>query len=181
MVPVPRPTVTRRCLCAGLSLVLLAAGGLSAGLSPAARAAPAVPAAGGELDGGFGGYGEGGRLLTQVLGTQAFREAVQLPDGAVIAVGTTGADFLIARYAPDGSLDPDFGSLSGWQIVNLSAGAAAANAVALAADGKLVVAGVAAGATGAGVGSLSGYLTRDFAVAMNLSGRVDVFLQVVSR
>jgi hypothetical protein len=38
----------------------------------------------------------------------------------------------------------------------------------------------AVGATEAGVGSLSGYLTRDFAIAMYQSGRVDVFLPGVS-
>jgi hypothetical protein len=38
----------------------------------------------------------------------------------------------------------------------------------------------AVGATEAGVGSLAGYLTRDFAIAMYQSGRVDVFLPGVS-
>ena len=124
----------------GLVVLLVLAG---AGVSPVARAAPNAPGGAGALDPAFGGYGDEGRLLTSPFGAQAFRDAVQLPDGSVIAVGSTGADFLIVKFTPSGELDPDFGLFSGWLTVNLSAGPDAANTVALAPDGKIVVAGVA--------------------------------------
>ncbi len=71
-------------------------------------------------------------------------------DGKVVAAGMTGApgstDFALARLEADGSLDPTF-SGDGLQTADFSATDRAA-AVALQADGRLVVPGVAGGMSG---------------------------------
>ena len=71
-------------------------------------------------------------------------------DGKVVAAGMTGApgstDFALARLEADGSLDPTF-SGDGIQTADFSATDRAA-AVALQADGRLVVPGAAGGMSG---------------------------------
>lgn len=72
----------------------------------------------GSLDASFG---QGGQVVTS-FGSQsdeAFAIAVQ-PDGRIVlgghtATATRGIDFALARYLPDGSLDPSFGN--GGQVV----------------------------------------------------------------
>ena len=148
MIPVRNPSQARRWLPACLAATLL----LAASFSPAARAEPTVPVVAGELDPAFGGYGEAGRLFTPLLTTAAFRDAVQLPDGSVIAVGLAGEDLLIVKYTPSGEPDLGFGNATGWTAVNLSGSADVANAVALAPDGKILVAGSAGTGTAADFG-----------------------------
>jgi uncharacterized delta-60 repeat protein len=68
-----------------------------------------------------------------------------LPDGKIVAVGlwrfgTIGANFALARYNPDGGLDPEFGS-AGRVMTDLDAEADVAEAVAVQPDGKIVAAG----------------------------------------
>ena len=82
--------------------------------------------------------------MTTDLGEEAYaRAAVLEPDGQIVAVGYTAAygDFApaswaLARYDPDGTLDPSFGTGG---IVTSIAGRA--RAAVLQPDGKLVVAG----------------------------------------
>jgi uncharacterized delta-60 repeat protein len=65
------------------------------------------------------------------------------PDGKIVVAGGSVADFVLARYLPDGSLDPSFGA-SG--LVKTDFGDTteeSAHAVALQPDGKIVVAGYA--------------------------------------
>lgn len=68
-----------------------------------------------------------------------------LPDGRIIAVGATiggvEADFMVARYQRDGSLDPAFGDGCGWVRTRLGRSLDTANSVALQADGATVVGG----------------------------------------
>ncbi len=102
-------------------IVLLALGVLGA---PAAAAASA-----GALDDGFGG---GGKVLTDVgPRDSAFGVAVQ-SDGKLVVVG---ADSVLLRYSPDGTLDASFGS--GGTVTALIQ----PKDVALQADGKIVVSG----------------------------------------
>jgi uncharacterized delta-60 repeat protein len=97
-------------------------------------------------------FGKGGRVITKVgLGGVAFALAIQ-PDGKLVAAGsvlgdlsfdhgiTTGDEFAVARYDANGSLDTGFGTGG---IVTSSFGllGAAASAVVLQPDGKIVVAG----------------------------------------
>ena len=55
-------------------------------------------------------FGNGGRVLTAVpRGGEAGLFALALqPDGKIVAAGASGEDFAVARYLPDGSLDPGF-------------------------------------------------------------------------
>jgi uncharacterized delta-60 repeat protein len=96
-----------------------------------------TPPAGTTLDIGFG---DGGTVRTEAL-TDA--EAVLQPDGRIVAAGRSGAEFALARYDPDGSLDVTFGS--GRKVTTNIAGVTdLGQAVALQPDGKLVIAGSAA-------------------------------------
>jgi uncharacterized delta-60 repeat protein len=66
-------------------------------------------------------------------------------DGKIIAVGyseqtSTDADFALARYNPNGSLDASFGT-GGKVTTDFAKGHDVAHAIALQRDGKLVVAG----------------------------------------
>jgi uncharacterized delta-60 repeat protein len=63
------------------------------------------------------------------------------PDGKIVAAGQGGSDFdfAVARYNPDGSLDPSFGS--GGSVTTDFGGSEAATAVAIQADGKIVTTG----------------------------------------
>lgn len=77
-------------------------------------------------------------------GDVALDVAVQ-PDGKIVAAGTsiarTGpAEFALARYNPDGSLDPSFGD-QGRAITPLPDGEGRARALWVQPDGRIVVAG----------------------------------------
>lgn len=65
-------------------------------------------------------------------------------DGRIVAAGesTIGGttDFAIARYLPDGSLDPSFGT-NGTILTNFGRSANGANAVAMLPGGRIVIAG----------------------------------------
>jgi len=87
-------------------------------------------------------FGTGGTVTTGL--ELAFALVVQA-DGKLVAaglVGLVGSDFALARYNPDGTLDPSFGT--GGTVTTDFAGADdAAHALAVQADGKLVAAGEA--------------------------------------
>lgn len=63
----------------------------------------------------------------------------------MIAVGATiggvEADFIVARYLSDGSLDPAFGDGNGWLRTRLGRSLDSANSVAVQADGAILVGG----------------------------------------
>ena len=103
---------------------------------PGGRFALARYDANGSLDPTFSGDGK----QTTDFGAQYGAKAVAIqPDGKIVAVGrASGGGFAIARYKPDGSLDPSF-SGDGKQTANVGSGEA--NAVAIQANGKIVVAG----------------------------------------
>jgi uncharacterized delta-60 repeat protein len=126
---------------AGTALVL--------GVAFALLATPAssVAARPGTLDPAFG---QGG-MVTTPLSAAIPRYAVAgggavEPDGRVVIAGATatfdpvfGGDLIVARYNPDGSLDPSFGS-GGFTTTALG-GSASARATAVEPDGKILVAG----------------------------------------
>jgi uncharacterized delta-60 repeat protein len=92
----------------------------------------------GELDPTFDGDG---RVLTD-FGASEFGEGIALQaDGKIVAVGSTsaGSDFGLARYNPDGSLDPTFDG-DGRVVTDFGANEEAPG-VAIQADGKIVAAG----------------------------------------
>ncbi len=101
----------------------------------------------GSLDSSFG---TGGRVTTHIssdpeVGDVAFALALQA-DGKIVVVGRSwqqySNDIAVARYNTDGSLDASFGK-GGKVITDLSAGYDDAFALAIQADGKLVVGGLA--------------------------------------
>ena len=98
-------------------------------LSAIAQAAP------GDLDPTFSGDGE---QTTDFGGSSEAKAVVVQPDGKVVVVGATFRDFAVAlaRYNPNGTLDTSF-SGDGRQTTDFGV----ANAVALQADGKIVVVG----------------------------------------
>src|SRR5687767_2507681 len=101
-----------------------------------------VLASAGDLDPTFG---NGGKITTDFFGLRNQTSDIVLqPDGKIIAAGytqtfTTDDDFALVRYNTDGSLDPTFAS-GGTLTTDFFGGADQVNAVALQADGKIVVA-----------------------------------------
>lgn len=91
-------------------------------------------------------FGTGGRVLTDLAGAADAVHAIALqPDGKIVVAGVTttaatGNDFAVARYLPDGRLDASFGT-GGTVITAVGPDADAAYAIALQADGKIVVGG----------------------------------------
>jgi uncharacterized delta-60 repeat protein len=90
-------------------------------------------------------FGNGGKVLTDFGGfDDAFGVAVQR-NHKLVTVGFTdpggsgGADFAVARYNADGSLDPSFGA--GGKVTTDFGGVDSADAVAIQTDGRIVVAG----------------------------------------
>ena len=67
-------------------------------------AAPANAGAG-ALDKSFGARGV---VVTNFLGSFGAEGMAIQPDGRIVAVGTSGGNFALARYNPDGSLDTSF-------------------------------------------------------------------------
>ncbi|MGH9763885.1 MAG: delta-60 repeat domain-containing protein, partial [Blastocatellia bacterium] len=99
----------------------------------------------GSLDQGFGA---GGKLTTDFFANLDSANAVAIqPDGKIVLVGivyhsSTGAaaDFGLARYNPDGSLDQGFGA-GGKLATDFFGNSDNATGVAIQPDGKVVVAG----------------------------------------
>ena len=92
----------------------------------------------GTLDTSFGEDG----IVTTDLGTRTDigrAVVIQPGDGGIVVAGTTEDDVALVRYAPDGDLDTSFGN-GGVTITDLGHDDFA-NAIALTADGQILVAG----------------------------------------
>ncbi len=103
-----------------------------------------VEAAPGDLDASFG---TGGRVTTDLGGSEDVQAGALQADGKVVVVGGRDVgstadftDFLVARYTPSGALDTSFSS-DGWATTDFLGGSDYAAAVAVQPDGKIVVAG----------------------------------------
>jgi len=95
-------------------------------------------------------FGAGGLVTTDLGSTSDSANAIVIqPDGKILLAGETRrsstlSDFALMRYNPDGTLDTSFGTGgSGKVITDFSLGTDQAKSVALAADGRIVVAGFA--------------------------------------
>ncbi|MDX3534529.1 calcium-binding protein [Streptomyces sp. MB09-01] len=104
----------------------------------------AALAAPGDLDPAFGGDG---RVVTDFAGYDESRDMVLQADGKIVTVGLNtapeggAADFALARYRTDGSLDTTFDG-DGLVLSDLRGGGEdVANGVAVQPDGKIVVVG----------------------------------------
>jgi uncharacterized delta-60 repeat protein len=107
----------------------------------------------GSLDGSFGA---GGQALGDFGLSTDFSDGAALAlesDGKLIQAGTVHVvsaahnNFALLRYNADGSLDATFGS-GGKVFTDVAGGSSNGKAVALQADGKIVVAGAATGPSG---------------------------------
>jgi uncharacterized delta-60 repeat protein len=137
----------------------------------------------GSLDASFDGDG---KLTTTFTGDHdsAHDLAIQA-DGKIVAAGTAGFDsYALARYESDGSLDPSFGE-DGKVLTNLTGGFDVAYAVAIQADGKIVVAGSAGGVGGRFAlvryesdGSLDPSFSGDGKVLTNFTRGLDLALGI---
>lgn len=97
----------------------------------------------GTLDHSLGGDG----IVTTDLGTEfddATAVAIQ-PDGKIVIAGDTDHNVALARYLPDGKLDPTFNA-SGTAVSNI--GTNVANGVAITPGGTILIAGTTVGPTG---------------------------------
>src|SRR5919106_25221 len=106
----------------------------------------------GSLDATFGE--EDGKVTTDFFAgaDEAFAVAMQA-DGKIVAGGAaavSGVDFALARYNPDGSLDPTFDGDGKVTFLGFGPNHNRANAVAMQADGKIVAAGCTSCSSGAG-------------------------------
>jgi uncharacterized delta-60 repeat protein len=92
----------------------------------------------GSLDASFG---MGGKVTTDLGGGDEAFALVLQPDGKLVVAGSTGVStnaVALARYLPDGSLDPTFGTDG--KVIDIE-DAGEARALVLQPDGKLVAAG----------------------------------------
>ena len=106
-----------------------------------AQAAPGV------LDPSFGA---GGKVTTAIGAGSDDAEALALqPDGKIVVAGTSSGafnnlDFAVARYNPNGSLDPTFGA-GGKVTTAIGTANDGVRGVVLQPDGKIVAAGFSVG------------------------------------
>ncbi|MFI8826771.1 calcium-binding protein [Streptomyces sp. NPDC053431] len=128
-----RPAGRRRRPARGV----LAALGLALGLSFALVTPGTAMAAPGDLDPTFG---LGGRVVTPITGYAEGHDIARQGDGKLVVAGVSEGGFTLARYNPDGSLDPGFDG-DGTATSDFGGGSHTANAVAIQQDGKIVVAG----------------------------------------
>jgi uncharacterized delta-60 repeat protein len=121
----------------------------------------------GTLDTNFAVYGKPGVVTTDYSGLydQALALAIQ-PDGKILVAGhtvspTTGFDFALTRYLPNGELDSSFGS-GGKVSTNFWGGPDGSHGIALLPEGKAVLVGDAENpATGGDDVILARYLVVD--------------------
>jgi uncharacterized delta-60 repeat protein len=93
-------------------------------------------------------FGQGGKVVTNFVGgsSDEIQALAIQTDGKLLATGYsngggTGNDFALARYNTDGSLDTTFASGGKTTFNFLGASDDRANAIAIQADGKIVLAG----------------------------------------
>jgi uncharacterized delta-60 repeat protein len=91
----------------------------------------------GSLDSGFGSGGFASTTVTDSW--DQIRALALLPDGRILAAGTTLDDFALARYQPDGTLDTSFGT-NGLVTIDFG-GNDDLRSILVQADGKIVLAG----------------------------------------
>jgi uncharacterized delta-60 repeat protein len=105
-------------------------------------------AAPGDLDASFSGDG---KQTTDFAGGEAASDVALQADGKIVAVGSAGDGFAVARYNADGALDIGF-SGDGRDTIGFAADSAEARGVVIQADGRIVVVGSTASYEGDALG-----------------------------
>src|SRR5205823_1220042 len=85
-------------------------------------------------------FGSGGVVHSKADSPDPYASGVAVQsDGRIIEVGRSASKFLMMRFNPNGTLDTSFGT--GGKVLTTVQYFGGANAVAIQADGKIVVAG----------------------------------------
>lgn len=93
-------------------------------------------------------FGMGGKVVTDILGTENYIEGIAVQtDGKIVAGGNSfpnnsSGDFVLVRYHTNGTLDSSFG-LSGVALTDFSSRDSVTGGVAFQTDGRIVLAGLA--------------------------------------
>jgi uncharacterized delta-60 repeat protein len=93
-------------------------------------------------------FGNGGRVVASLTGSDDLHALVVQPDGKLVVAGETNVSWIVARFTADGTLDPAFDN-DGRTITDVG-GVGEAYDVALQRDGKILVAGHGLGSAGGG-------------------------------
>jgi uncharacterized delta-60 repeat protein len=125
-----------------------------------------VPAVIGALDPSFGA---GGKVTAA---GDPFTGVALQSDGRIVAVGTSGNNFFVARYNPNGSLDTSFNG-TGAQTIDFG-GNDHANAVAIEPNGKIVIVGSTSASTNVAVARLTSTGALD--TTFNSTGKLSIDL-----
>jgi len=132
---------------------------LLAGLGTTGAASAGVPDPG-DLDRHFAGTGKTTLDIRHSDSAQGIAIDAQ---GRIVVAGSTSdatsGDFTVARYMPDGSLDPSFGT-DGIVRTDFSGRADRATALDLDSDGRMVVAGMSKGPRGLDYCAMARYRTN---------------------
>jgi uncharacterized delta-60 repeat protein len=86
-------------------------------------------------------FGRDGKVTTAFSSPAAAAEVVVQPDGRIVAVGSGGDRFRLARYLDNGHLDPTFDGDG--RVTTIFAGPASASDAALLSDGRILAVGSA--------------------------------------
>ena len=97
-------------------------------------------------------FGSDGTVMTEFGGPGDFSGSVAIDSlDRIVVVGSSAGDFALARYKPNGSLDPSFGA--GGEVMTDFRGRSHANSVVIGLHGRIV----AAGGTASGKFALASY------------------------
>ena len=110
-------------------------------------------------------FGDSRKVITDFGNSfDDIHDIVLQPDGQIVAAGTAGNKFALARYNTNGSLDNTFGA--GGKVTTTFLGVDDAQSVVLQRDGKIVMAG--------STSAPGGPIQRSFALARyNINGSLD--------
>src|SRR5581483_7027693 len=95
-------------------------------------------------------FGDGGKVIADAGAMQESIRALAIqPDGSIVGAGLTNGekrgDLLLARFEPNGALDPSFGTgRVGMSITDLGTAEEGLTSVVLAPDGSIIAGGVVA-------------------------------------
>ena len=107
-------------------------------------------------------FGNGGKIVSSAGVNEAYYGVAMLDASHFVVVGTSGGDFVLARYDLQGRLDGSFGS-GGRMITDFGTATDEARGVAIAAGGMIVAAGDSGGNFAFAEYDPNGHLNPNFA------------------